>query len=205
MDTLPVDRALSIYGALADRFEMKGARERLSRHLMQLYIDGEKNQHRLTVHGLSYLRELDRRTRPPELKPNGFHPFCACRCIRSELRRVIRAFALRTASVLLEFASVDEAIGKAAIGHGRQHRRRHRRAAIDRLHRHWTSMSGCAFFHSGQTHTMRNWFLCHGSASQRSPFMATLAIKGSITSGEYAVSSDATYAPVAACFTGERA
>jgi hypothetical protein len=27
-------------------------------------------------------------------------PFCACRCFRSELRRVIRAFAMRTASVL---------------------------------------------------------------------------------------------------------
>ena len=60
MHTLPVDRALSIYGALVDRSETKGARERLSRHLMQLYIDGEKNEHRLTVHGLSYLRELDR-------------------------------------------------------------------------------------------------------------------------------------------------
>jgi len=60
MHTLPVDRALSIYGALADRSETKGARERLSRYLMQLYIDGEKNEHRLTVHGLSYLRELDR-------------------------------------------------------------------------------------------------------------------------------------------------
>ncbi len=60
MHTLPVDRALSIYGALADRSETKGARERLSRHLMQLYIDGEKNEHRLTVHGLSYLRALDR-------------------------------------------------------------------------------------------------------------------------------------------------
>ena len=62
MHTLPVDRALSIYGALADRSESKGARERLSRHLMKLYIDGEKDQHRLTVHGLSYLRELDRET-----------------------------------------------------------------------------------------------------------------------------------------------
>jgi hypothetical protein len=60
MHTLPVDRALSIYGALADRSETKGTRERLSRHLMKLYIDGEKNEHRLTVHGLSYLRELDR-------------------------------------------------------------------------------------------------------------------------------------------------
>jgi hypothetical protein len=60
MEPLPVDRALSIYGALADRSEMKGARERFSKHLMWLYIEGEKNQHRLTVHGLSYLRELDR-------------------------------------------------------------------------------------------------------------------------------------------------
>jgi hypothetical protein len=62
MHPLPVDRALSIYGALADRSETKGARERLSRHLMKLYIDGEKDQHRLTVHGLSYLRALDRET-----------------------------------------------------------------------------------------------------------------------------------------------
>lgn len=60
MQTLPVDRALSIYGALADRSETKGARERLSRHLMKLYLDGETNDHRLTVHGLSYLQQLDR-------------------------------------------------------------------------------------------------------------------------------------------------
>ena len=32
MNILPVDRALSIYGALADRSETKGARERLSKH-----------------------------------------------------------------------------------------------------------------------------------------------------------------------------
>ena len=60
MTILPVDRALSIYGALADRSETKGAREQLSRHLMELYIGGEKDEHRLTVHGLSYLRELNR-------------------------------------------------------------------------------------------------------------------------------------------------
>jgi hypothetical protein len=46
MNILPVDRALSIYGVLADRSETKGARERLSRHLMMLYISGEKDQHR---------------------------------------------------------------------------------------------------------------------------------------------------------------
>jgi hypothetical protein len=60
MNILPVDRALRIYGALADRAESKGARERLSRHLMQRYNEGEKDQHRLTVEGLSYLQNLDR-------------------------------------------------------------------------------------------------------------------------------------------------
>jgi hypothetical protein len=60
MNILPVDRALSIYGALADRSEAKGTREQLSRHLMELYVAGEKDEHRLTVHGLSYLRNLHR-------------------------------------------------------------------------------------------------------------------------------------------------
>jgi hypothetical protein len=60
MNSLPVDRALSIYGALADRSETRGARERLSRHLMKMVIEGETDEHRLTVHGLSYLRDLDR-------------------------------------------------------------------------------------------------------------------------------------------------
>jgi hypothetical protein len=40
--------------------ETKGARERLSRHLMKMVIEGETDEHRLTVHGLSYLRDLDR-------------------------------------------------------------------------------------------------------------------------------------------------
>ena len=60
MDNLPVDRALSIYGALADRSETKGTRELLSRYLMKRYTEGEKDHHRLTVEGLSYLQELDR-------------------------------------------------------------------------------------------------------------------------------------------------
>ena len=58
MNTLPVDRALIIYGALANRSETKGTRERLSEHLMKMYIGGEKNEHRLTVEGLSYLHNL---------------------------------------------------------------------------------------------------------------------------------------------------
>jgi hypothetical protein len=65
MIILPVDRALIIYSALADRSETKGAREQLSRHLMKMYLDGEKDEHRLTVEGLSYLhnfhREIDSR------------------------------------------------------------------------------------------------------------------------------------------------
>ena len=60
MNILPVDRALSLYDTLANRSETKGARERLSRHLMELYLGGEKDEHRLTVNGLSYLHELDR-------------------------------------------------------------------------------------------------------------------------------------------------
>ena len=60
MNTLPVDRALSIHETLADRSAVRGARERLSQHLMKIYLEGERDPHRLTVHGLSYLREFDR-------------------------------------------------------------------------------------------------------------------------------------------------
>jgi hypothetical protein len=65
MISLPVDRALSINGALAARPETKGVRDGLSKYLMTKYIEGEKNEHRLTVEGLSYLqnfyREIDSR------------------------------------------------------------------------------------------------------------------------------------------------
>ncbi len=60
MNTLPIDRTLSIYETLADRSVVKGTRERLSQHLMKIYLEGEKDPHRLTVHGLSYLRAFDR-------------------------------------------------------------------------------------------------------------------------------------------------
>lgn len=60
MNTLPVDRALRIHSTLADRSETKGARERLSRHLIKKCIEGEKDEHRLTMHGLSFLRDMDR-------------------------------------------------------------------------------------------------------------------------------------------------
>jgi CRISPR/Cas system-associated exonuclease Cas4 (RecB family) len=60
MTTLPVDRALAIYGTIANRSELKGTRERLSRHLRKVFIEGERDPHRLTVHGLTYLQDLDR-------------------------------------------------------------------------------------------------------------------------------------------------
>lgn len=59
MSIQAVDRAISIYEAIADRTEPKGAREKLSQHLGRLYVNGEHDHHRLTVHGLSFLRELD--------------------------------------------------------------------------------------------------------------------------------------------------
>jgi hypothetical protein len=60
MNTLPVDRALAIYGTIANRCEQKGVRDRLSQHLWKVFLEGEHDSHRLTVHGLSYLQKLDR-------------------------------------------------------------------------------------------------------------------------------------------------
>jgi hypothetical protein len=57
---LPVDRALAIYGTIADRSEPNGVRERLSQHLRRVFSEGEHDPHRLTVHGLTYLQNLDR-------------------------------------------------------------------------------------------------------------------------------------------------
>jgi len=60
MNTLPIDRALAIYSTIANRSELKGTRERLSQHLWKVFIEGEHDPHRLTMHGLSYLQNLDR-------------------------------------------------------------------------------------------------------------------------------------------------
>jgi hypothetical protein len=60
MQLQPVDRAIHIYEALADRREPKGAREKLTRHLDGLQRAGEHDPHRLTVHGLSFLRDFER-------------------------------------------------------------------------------------------------------------------------------------------------
>ena len=61
MNIPPVDRALSIYGALADRPEAKGAREALLEHLTRICREGETDDHRLMVEGLSYLEAFHRK------------------------------------------------------------------------------------------------------------------------------------------------
>jgi hypothetical protein len=60
MNSLPIERALAIYGTIANRAEQKGARERLTQHLWKVFREGEHDPHRLTVHGLAYLQSLDR-------------------------------------------------------------------------------------------------------------------------------------------------
>lgn len=60
MVTLPVNRAMRIYTTLAHRSATSGTRERLTKHLLKKYVQGEKDRNRLTVEGLSYLRALDR-------------------------------------------------------------------------------------------------------------------------------------------------
>jgi hypothetical protein len=106
MIDLSVDRALAIYSALADRSEARGVRDRLSKHLMKRYVEGEKDEHRLTVEGLSYLRDLYR-----EIDSRNWRglAFWSSRCFRSEARRIILAFALPTASILVGRFCASEA------------------------------------------------------------------------------------------------
>ena len=76
MNLLPVDRALVIYGTIANRAELKGIRERLSRHLRKVFLDGEHDPHRLTVHGLTYLQSLDRANGTANRRPQAAEPRC---------------------------------------------------------------------------------------------------------------------------------
>lgn len=57
---IPVDRALNIYGAIANRNEPRDIRDQLARYLMLKVIEGERDEHRLTVHGLSFLQRAHR-------------------------------------------------------------------------------------------------------------------------------------------------
>jgi hypothetical protein len=41
INMLPVDRALAIYGTIANRSELQGTRDRLSQHLWKVFMEGE--------------------------------------------------------------------------------------------------------------------------------------------------------------------
>lgn len=54
-----VERAISIYTAMAKHPINTDTRANLSRYLDLLFAGGEADPHRLTVHGLAYLRSWD--------------------------------------------------------------------------------------------------------------------------------------------------
>jgi hypothetical protein len=57
-----VERALSIYESFGDRrrVDIVQARKALTRHVFGLIGAGETSDHRLTVSGLAYLKQLER-------------------------------------------------------------------------------------------------------------------------------------------------
>jgi hypothetical protein len=54
-----IKRALSIYGAVCRHDSDSETRARLARHIVRLCDWGERDQNRLTVHGLTYLRSRE--------------------------------------------------------------------------------------------------------------------------------------------------
>lgn len=61
-----IDRTLNIYNMMGNRSDEEAgtARERLARYIETLVEGGENNAQRLTVYGLTFLRELDHRNDP---------------------------------------------------------------------------------------------------------------------------------------------
>ena len=59
-----IEMVLQTYGLLASHTVNKNARMKLENYVKQLFESGEKDQRRLAVCGLVYLRELDGRNDP---------------------------------------------------------------------------------------------------------------------------------------------
>jgi hypothetical protein len=57
----PIARAIRIYRSVARHDLDMRARRGLARHIKRLADEGVDDANRLTVHGLSYLRDLERR------------------------------------------------------------------------------------------------------------------------------------------------
>ena len=56
---MATERALTIYGALAKHSATQETKRDLTLYLRKLFESGERDQSRLTVHGLSFLRDRD--------------------------------------------------------------------------------------------------------------------------------------------------
>jgi hypothetical protein len=56
-----IDRIMQTYAMMMNRTEAakEEARDKLTDYIKSLFDGGEKDPHRLTVYGLTYLRELD--------------------------------------------------------------------------------------------------------------------------------------------------
>jgi hypothetical protein len=63
-----IDRTLNIYNMMGNHSadEAETAREKLTRYIETLVEAGENNAQRLTVYGLTFLRELDHRHDPQQ-------------------------------------------------------------------------------------------------------------------------------------------
>jgi hypothetical protein len=59
----PLSRAINIYRRVTRHDLDPQTRRDVARHIKGLARQGEQDPDRLTVHGLSYLRKLERRTR----------------------------------------------------------------------------------------------------------------------------------------------
>jgi hypothetical protein len=59
----PIARAIKIYRSVARHDLDLQTRRGLARHIKRLADEGVRDPNRLTVHGLSYLRDLERRER----------------------------------------------------------------------------------------------------------------------------------------------
>jgi hypothetical protein len=56
---MATERALTIYGALAKHSATQETKRDLTLHLRRIFENGERDQGRLTVIGLSFLRDRD--------------------------------------------------------------------------------------------------------------------------------------------------
>jgi hypothetical protein len=133
MHTLPVDRALRIYATLANRSETKGSREKLTKHLMEKYIQGEKDEHRFDGGRTLIPSQHAPGSRFPKLAPQGFPLF--------PQGFAPRYFCLRDSdSVRPCWLSLrlHRHLGPSSRWHHRQRRRGHYRT-LERLRSHWAS------------------------------------------------------------------